>query len=148
MEYHRTGLNWKKSLQNFKEAIQWIYNVNCVVSIYSVYTIPQLIYFCHKVKKELEMNPIAGKDFLNLQSLPLEEKNRITKYYEDFFVDKPSKLKDIAWQSVITPMYKEQLGTHLNSGFKQYNILLDQYRKTNFLKAYPEYEKWWNSITY
>ena len=149
MEYHRTGIKWKKSLQNFKDSIDWIFNVNCVASIYSVYTIPKLIHFCDFVKKHLEINPIAGKDFVSLQSLPIIEKDKIKQHYEEFFKDKDTKhLRDVAWQSVIDPMYKKQLDPHLNSGFKQYNILLDKYRKTNFLGVYPEYEEWWNSINY
>ncbi len=149
MEYHRTGMNWKKSLQNFKDSIDWIFNVNCVASIYSVYTIPKLIHFCDYVKKHLEINPIAGKDFASLQSLPIKEKDKIKQHYENFFKDKDTKyLQDVAWQTVIEPMYKKQLGSHLNSGFKQYNILLDKYRKTNFVDTYPEYEEWWNSINY
>ena len=149
MEYHRTGMNWKKSLQNFKDSISWIHNVNCVASIYSVYTIPRLIHFCDTVKKYLEINPIAGKDYMSLQSLPIKEKDKIKQHYEKFFTDSNTQhLQDVAWQSIIDPMYKEQLDPHLNSGFKQYNILLDKYRKTNFVDTYPEYEEWWNSIKF
>jgi len=149
MEYHRTGMNWKKSLQNFKDSLEWVHNVNCVASIYSVYTIPRLIHFCDKVDKYLEINPIAGKDFASLQSLPITEKDKIKRYYEKFFMDSNTQhLQDVAWRTVIEPMYKKQLDLHLNSGFKQYNILLDKYRKTNFVDVYPEYEEWWNSIKY
>ena len=149
MEYHRTGMNWKKSLQNFKDSIDWIFNVNCVASIYSVYTIPKLIHFCDYVKKHLEINPLAGKDFASLQSLPIKEKDKIKQHYEKFFKEKDTKhLQDVAWQTVIDPMYKKQLDSHLNSGFKQYNILIDKYRKTNFVGVYPEYEEWWNSIKF
>ena len=146
MEYHRTGMNWKKSLQNFKEAIYWIYNVNCVLSIYSVYTIPNLIDFCDKTKKHLEINPIAGKKFMTIQSLPNEEKHKIKLYYEKYFSNKSSELKDIAWDKVITPMYKENNKEYLNTGFKQFNQVLDKYRGTNFVDWYPEYSGWWNSI--
>ena len=80
---------------------------------------------------------------------PIIEKDKIKQHYENFFKDKDIKhLRDVAWQTVIEPMYKKQLDSHLNVGFKQYNILLDKYRKTNFVDVYPEYEEWWNSIKY
>ena len=102
-----------------------------------------------ELKKYLEINPIAGKDYMSLQSLPIKEKDKIKQHYEKFFTDSNTQhLQDVAWQSIIDPMYKEQLDPHLNSGFKQYNILLDKYRKTNFVDTYPEYEEWWNSIKF
>ena len=147
MEYHRTGLNWKKSLQNFQEVFSIIHNINCVVSIYSIYTIPELISFCDKVNKELEINPVAGLgDILTVQSLPKIEKDKITKYYEKYFSNKSSELKNLAWNRVIIPMYKENNKEYLNTGFKQFNQVLDKYRGTNFVDWYPEYRDWWDSI--
>ena len=147
MEYHRTGLNWKKSLQNFQEVFSIIYNINCVVSIYSIYTIPKLISFCDKVDKDLEINPVAGLgNSLTVQSLPKIEKDKITKYYEKYFSNKSSELKNLAWNRVIIPMYKENNKEYLNTGFKQFNQVLDKYRGTNFVDWYPEYRDWWDSI--
>ena len=42
--------------------------------------------------------------------------------------------------------YKENNKEYLNTGFKQYNQVLDKYRGTNFVDWYPEYRKWWESI--
>ena len=83
---------------------------------------------------------------MTIQSLPNEEKHKIKLYYEKYFSNKSSELKDLAWDKVITPMYKENNKEYLNTGFKQYNQVLDKYRGTNFVDWYPEYRKWWESI--
>ena len=43
-------------------------------------------------------------------------------------------------------MYKENNKEYLNTGFKQFNQVLDKYRGTNFVDWYPEYRDWWDSI--
>jgi len=146
MEYHRTGLNWKKSLQNFKESLPFIYNVNCVLSIYSIYSIPKLIHFCDRIQKDLEINLIAGKGgIMCVQTLPEHEKDKIKKHYENSFSERPD-LKEIAWDKVINPLYKESGKEYLNTAFKQYNQILDKQRGTSFVETFPELKNWWESI--
>jgi molybdenum cofactor biosynthesis enzyme MoaA len=147
MEYHRTGLVWKTLLKNVQDALPWIYNINCVLSIYSVYTIPELINFCHVAEKELEINPVMGRH--NIQSvfnLPDVEKQKIVNHYHKYFEDKPQHLFEQAEKAVLIPLLSNKGDLKTNQAFKQYNTMLDYYRKTNFLETYPEYREWYQSI--
>ena len=158
VEYSRHGFKWDTFINNLnytkkvKKAL--IQGIVCVVNIYSVYSIPLLAQFCAKNKFNLVFLPCLEPEFLSIQSLPIEEKEKIIKYYQS--IEKSGKLffsKKIS-SEVLGYMMKEQLDSYsidktkynCNEEFKKFNSLIDKTRKQNFKESFPMFCSWYDSI--
>ena len=163
VEYSRHGFKWDKFLENLnyvknvKKDVNpnsLILNLVCVVHIYSIYTIPHLTQFCHKNNVGIIFQPCLDPKFLSVQSLPLQEKKKILKYYES--ISRAGHLYDAQKikTSVLDYMMNEQLDSYVfhietynaNKEFKKFNTLLDKTRKESFKEVFPMLSEWYDSI--
>jgi len=139
-EYHRHGLNWNTFLSNFKEAFAYIHNINSVISIYSVYTLPELLVVMEKLQKSVTLNPVNNLDnYLSIQALPKTEKEKIIRYYDTFECSKAIKTR--LQKEILTPMIMEDYSS-TNPSFFQRTEILDKVRGESFVEVYPQYEEW------
>lgn len=154
VEYSRHGFNWDIFIKNLNQVRKFVSDLVCVVSIYSVYSIPQLQQFAHKNTFSISYQPCLYPKFLSIQSLPQKEKLQIKKFYEN--VKQAGHLynyKDIKTH-VLDYMMKEQLDSYrinnvsyiCNREFKKFNTLLDKTRKEDFKEIFPMLSSWYDSI--
>jgi len=148
VEYSRTGFNQAVFLSNFKKAAKYVKTINCVVNIYSVWSLPQVEKF-----RELGINIVYSPCHLpihcNPQILMREDKNKLFQLYKKY----PSLLS--VYEKLIDNDLKE--GYHNNDfgvvpqyfsledirkKMVSFNLLLDEYRETNFFDVFPMYTKY------
>jgi organic radical activating enzyme len=139
-EYSRHGLVLKDFLNNFKAAFKHVKAINCVVNLYSVWTLP----FIEKFKKHnirIIYSPCYLPAHCNPQILMREDKEELRKLYAPYpellsvfknFIDKEP---DLAYDKSINAVRKEMI---------YYNLLLDEHRGTDFFKTFPIYRKYEN----
>lgn len=149
VEYSRTGFDIKVFLTNFKKAFKYVHTINCVVNIYSVWTLP----FIEQFKKHginIVYSPCYLPVHCNPQILMREDKNSLYEMYSSY----PNLLQ----------IFKNFIDEDLTNGYNiyerinnvnqhlslenirlemiKYNKLLDSYRGTNFFEVFPQYRKY------
>jgi len=147
MEYSRSGLNWDKTLRNFTIFREYIKSILTVISIYSVYSLPELYKFADE--QELSIDPVfvtfGGKsgNYLSIFSLPHTEKIKIAEYYSSL---DNLEIKNRLYKDIIEPLFeKDEYSEELTQKFISYNNRLDSIRGTNFLNTYPQYKDWYKN---
>jgi organic radical activating enzyme len=148
VEYSRTGLNLDKFKENFVRAFKYIDAINCVVNVYSVWTLPYIEKF-RKKGLNIVYSPCYLPAHCNSQILLREDKDEIKKLYSGYphlknvyenFID-----KDLDEGYTVEEIDKIPLHYSLSDLRKKmvsFNLLLDKYRDTNFFKTFPQYEKY------
>ena len=142
VEYSRDGFSCKTFLTNFKKSFKFIDAINCVVNIYSVWTLPYIERF-RKYGINIEYSPCFGPKHCNPQILLKEDKDVLFDLYKDY----PELLKvfknfiDNIDSSVYTYDKLEKTRTDMIN----YNLLLDSYRNTSFFDVFPMYKKYLRS---
>ena len=134
VEYSRTGFSRLSFLNNLKtiiagENIQ-IY-INCVVNIYSVWTLPELERFRNSLGISIMYSPCYLPDHTNPQRLYKEDKENLKKLY------KGNKYLEEVYSNFIN-----KYETPMPHAMIEYNTILDKYRDTNFFKVFPQYIKY------
>jgi hypothetical protein len=136
------GFNRKTFLENFKRAHKYIQAINCVVNIYSVWTLPFIERF-RKQGFQIIYSPCYRPQQCNPQILNTEDKNTLRELYSDYpyliqlyenFIDKEI---DIDYTQ-----FKDK--TEIIQEMITYNKMLDSYRSTNFFDVFPQYRKYEN----
>tara|TARA_B100000963_G_scaffold212504_1_gene185169 strand:- start:2036 stop:3112 length:1077 start_codon:yes stop_codon:yes gene_type:complete len=130
VEYSRTGFKMKTFLTNFMKSLKYISRINCVVNIYSVWSLPYIEKLSAKFNKDIIYAPCFLPDFLNPQRLLKEDKEELLKIYSNY----PRLLK--VYEDYIAkdlPPLKEMV---------DYNLLLDKHRGTDFFSVFPQYRKY------
>ena len=130
VEYSRTGFSMKIFLTNFMRAIKYIHRINCVVNIYSVWTLPYIEKLSTKFNKKDIYAHCFLPEFLNPQRLLPADKEKLFILYKDY----PNLLK----------VYEDYISKNLPP-LKQmitYNHMLDKYRGTDFFSVFPQYRKY------
>jgi len=147
MEYSRSGLNWDKTLRNFTIFREYIKSILTVISIYSVYSLPELYKFADE--QELSIDPVfvtfGGKsgNYLSIFSLPHTEKIKIAEHYSSL---DNLEIKNRLYKDIIEPLFeKDEYSEELTQKFISYNSRLDSIRGTNFLNTYPQYKDWYKN---
>jgi len=142
VEYSRTGFKRKTFLENFKRAYRHIQAINCVVNVYSVWTLP----FIERFRKQgfhIIYSPCYRPQWCNPQILFQEDKNELLNIYSPYpklielyenFIDKKLEI-DYNQFKDINEIIQEMIS---------YNKLLDSYRSTNFFDIFPQYRKYEN----
>lgn len=133
VEYSRTGFDTKTFKDNLKKVVLSSVNaqINCVVNVYSVWSLPTLQHICDKLKLKIYYSPCYKPLMLDPQRLLREDKNKLQQLYSNH-----PKLIDLYNKYIDNDLHT--LGKELIS----YNTLLDSYRGTNFFKSFPMYEKY------
>ena len=148
VEYSRTGFNMKTFLDNFKEAHRYVDTINCVVSIYSIWTLPIIERF-RKQGIKIIYSPCRLPIHCNPQILMREDKQKLFNLYSDYpaLLDIFKKFIDIDLENGYTQSDPNGLVKHntlddIRKEMISYNLLLDKYRDTNFFEVFPMYEKY------
>ena len=131
VEYSRTGFKRETFMTNFVKAHKYINRINCVVNIYSVWTLPFIEKLCDKFKVNPVYSPCFLPEFLNPQHLYREDKEDLQKLYEPY-----PRLQQVFNDYI--DGYKVSLGKEMC----EYNLMLDSYRGTDFFKTFPQYRKY------
>ena len=130
VEYSRSGFSMKTFLTNFMKAIKYIHRINCVVNIYSVWSLPYIEKLSKKFDKNVIYAPCFLPEFLNPQRLLSEDKEKLYDIYKDY----PNLIKVFDdYISKDLPPMKEMIS---------YNLMLDKYRDTSFFSVFPQYRKY------
>ena len=130
VEYSRSGFSMKTFLTNFMKAIKYIHRINCVVNIYSVWSLPYIEKLSKKFDKKVIYAPCFLPEFLNPQRLLSEDKEKLYDIYKDY----PNLIKVFDdYISKDLPPMKEMIS---------YNLMLDKYRDTSFFSVFPQYRKY------
>ncbi len=131
VEYSRTGFDRKVFFTNLVKCLPHVAGINCVVSKYSVWTLPYLQKIADKLNLKVTYSPLFGPEFLNAQRLIAEDKDQLRKLYEPY----PAliHLFDSYLNVDLPTMGKE---------FVKFNSLLDKHRNTNLFDVFPQYEKY------
>lgn len=131
VEYSRTGFDRKTFLKNLHRARQYINRINCVVNVYSVWTLPHIEKICEKTGIKPVYAPCFLPDFLNPQHLLKEDKDSLFELYKPY----PRLLQ----------VYKDYIAKDmptLGKEMVEYNLMLDEYRGSDFFNVFPQYEKY------
>ena len=142
VEYSRTGFKRKTFLENFKRAYRHIQAINCVVNIYSVWTLPFIERF-RKQGFQIIYSPCYRPQQCNPQILFQEDKNDLLNIYSSYpkllelyenFIDKNIEID--------YNQFKDE--NEIIQEMISYNRLLDRHRSTSFFDIFPQYRKYEN----
>ena len=132
VEYSRTGFNRKTFLKNLREVLPRVrVDINCVVNIYSVWTLLDIEKFRENLGINVHYSPCYLPEILNPQRLLREDKDKL----KDLYKGKPSLEK----------LFVDLIDTDLpvlGRSMVKYNKTLDRYRGTRFFDVFPQYEKY------
>ena len=154
VEYSRSGFKWDTFVKNFNEARDYIKYLVCTVSIYTIYSAPQLQYFATKNKIPVTYQPCLYPKFLSIQSLPRAEKLKFLQFYNKF-----KKMNDFTplEKHILKYMMNDDITHYQDIGmdemyceteFKKYNELLDLHREESFVDTFPQFKDWYDSISF
>jgi len=151
VEYSRTGFDTKVFLTNFKKAYNFVHTINCVVNIYSVWTLPFIERF-RKYGINIVYSPCYLPVHCNPQILMREDKQELHKLYLKYphllevfkkFIDEDM----VDGYTIDEPKHSLKTYLTLNDIRQQmikYNKLLDFYRNSSFYEVFPQYRKYEN----
>lgn len=150
VEYSRTGLVWNEFVENLKKVKDRVHSINCVINIYSVYSIPELVRLCHELNIKIYFGSVF-KPNMSVQILPQKEKEKIRAHYNQFLQDEsgriPAEELNHVYNSVMKYMFSEDLSnTDEPAQFKRKNAELDRRRHTDFHKTFPQLSPWYDSL--
>ena len=155
VEYSRAGFNWKNFVSNLYKARSYVKSLICVVSIYSVYSIPQLQYFAEKNNFKVSYQPCLYPQFLSAQSLLIKEKLQIVKFYDSVKIAGHLNNYTLIRENVLNYMLRQNLSTYQDIGldemncnkeFKNFNTILDKTREESFTDIFPQFKDWYENI--
>lgn len=150
-EYSRTGLNFDIFVENVLRFKAKVASIQCVLSIYSVFGIPELWKFCFEQGIKLNIDLVA-QDFMSVQSLPPTEKQKIKDHFAAFsqrYSKDEGALASLAdlKVSVVDFMFHRSLdATKNNLQFRRFNEEIDKRRGTRFEDGCPELAHWYSTI--
>lgn len=131
VEYSRTGFDRNKFMKNLIKARKYINRINCVVNIYSVWTLPYIEKMCEKLSIKPVYSPCFLPEFLNPQRLMREDKEELARIYEPY----PRLLQ----------LYKDYIDIDkplMAREMVDYNLMLDSHRGSDFFATFPRYRKY------
>ena len=140
VEYSRTGFSRKTFLEcisklnghkNIKLAI------NCVVNIYSVWTLPEIEKFRERIGAFITYSPCYLPDHCNPQRLYKEDKEALYKLYKGN--EYLEKVFNTFIKTDLPPLEHKML---------KFNSTLDKYRGTSFFHVFPQYIKYYKRSEY
>lgn len=130
-EYSRTGFNHKQFVKNLRSVFHYVTHIVCVVNIYSIWSIPELLDVMDKLGKKVTFNPCYLPEWLDPQTLPKDLKEQVKTIYGN-----DERLVDI-YNKFIKPHKPEEIKTTID-----WNVMLDGYRGTNFFTTFPQFKNY------
>ena len=147
-EYSRKGLVWDKFTQNSQTFEEYITTFSCVISIYSIYTMPELILWFKSINKDFFGTLLQQPSYLSITCLPSASKKLVINKYKDFIYKHKQDLSNYDIEQMLSWLkYMNSSDTsHLLNEFKQEQERLDLLRQESFESVYPEYASWYKNI--
>ena len=147
-EYSRKGLSWKKFVNNSEKFNKYINTYSSVISIYSIYTMPELIMWFKKQRKDYFGTLLLNPSYLSVTCLPQESKDLIIQKYKKFIYENKNILKNHEIEQMLSWLryMKSTDDSYLLSEFKKEQEKLDNSRNESFTVIYPEFSKWYTNI--
>ena len=147
-EYSRKGLNWDNFVKNTSTFRDNITTFSCVISIFSIYTMPELILWFKSVKKDFYGTILRNPSFLSVTCLPTESKKLIISKYKNFIYTHKQKLTNYDIEQMLSWLkyMNSSDNSYLLKSFKQEQQRLDLLRDESFESIYPEYASWYKNI--
>jgi len=147
-EYSRKGLKWNIFENNVNHYKKHIKTFSSVINIFSITSMPDLILWFKKQKKDYFGTLLTNPSYYSITCLPVESKKFIIQLYKKF-INRYNKLlneSDIeqikSWLTYMT----SKNDSRLLKNFKQEQTRLDLLRNESFEKTYPEYVTWYKNI--
>jgi len=148
VEYARKGLSWTKFEKHaimFKEHIQ---TVSCVINIYSITSMPDLIIWCKRNGFDFYGSTQIEPSYQKVTCLPKESKQQVLNIYKKFIKE---------YRPILTSHDLEQIKNWLSYmtsadessqlvSFKQETERVDKLRNESFVDTFPEFASWYESI--
>lgn len=149
-EYIRKELVWEEFNNNITKVLPYIRSISTVVSILSIYSIPDLMLWSRSKNLSLYGTTLVTPEYYSCQILSEIEKKKIYSYYKDFIEKNKQKLSQrdiyhlLDWLRFLkgSPENKEELVEK----FKKITTILDKSRNENFIEAVPNLKEWYESI--
>lgn len=151
-EYFRSGLDWDKLVENFKEVRanfpHFYFQVNCTISLFNIHRIPEI----HSTLLDLGFIDESGFNFNTLldppeyrtqvlsKKLKVQTTLKLKSYIESLDEKYPNKAWDYfkgSLENQIHFMNSGDLSSNLPE-FRKMTLKLDEIRKENFTDTYPE----------
>ena len=147
-EYSRKGLSWDKFIHNAQIFEEHITTFSSVISIYSIYTMPELMLWVKSINKDFFGTLLQQPSYLSITCLPSISKKLIISKYKDFIYKHKQDLTPYDIEQMLSWLkYMNSSDTsHLLSKFKQEQERLDLLRNESFESVYPEYASWYKNI--
>ena len=147
-EYSRKGLSWKKFTSNVDYFSEYITTFSSVISIYSIYTMPELILWFKRLNKNYFGNMLQTPNYYNVTCLPTEAKKMIIAKYKKFIYKNEKLLDEYEIRQMLKWLkYMNSVdNSHLLRQFKDNQKRLDKLRDESFELTYPEYALWYKNI--
>jgi len=147
-EYSRKGLSWDKFVENAQTFEDNITTFSSVISIYSIYSMPELILWFKSINKDFFGTVLQNPSYLSITCLPSASKKLVIDKYKDFIYKYKQDLSDYDIKQMLSWLkYMNSNDTsHLLSEFKQEQQRLDLLRNESFESVYPEYASWYKNI--
>ena len=148
VEYSRKGLSWSKFEKHaimFREHIQ---TVSCVINIYSITSMPDLIIWCKRNGFDFYGSTQLEPPFQRVTCLPKESKQQVLSIYKKFIKEYRTilTLHDLEqiknWLSYMTSIDESSYLLE----FKEQTERLDKLRNESFTETFPEFASWYETI--
>jgi len=156
-EYSRKGFNWSNFNRNLDTLLLWrsqnlhknFITFTTVVSIYSIYGLPDLLIYLRQKTENSKINLewCYQPCFLNPQTLPDTEKSKIKRLYIEKYNlvwDRDRHILDEVLAILYDRNHKIENIEEQRIKFIDYTNALDKHRKDNFLEVYPQFKDWIN----
>ena len=148
-EYSRKGLKWEIFEKNTILFKKYITTFSCVISIYTISSMPSLILWIKKLGLHFYGTILQTPQHLSITSLPKESKKQINLIYKKFLTKHRKAFNNYEINQI-----KEWL-IYMNSvdnssllpKFKKEQQRLDALRNESFEKVFPEFEIWYKNIS-
>ena len=149
-EYVRKELIWKDFESNVDKMLPYITTISSVVSIFTIYSMPDLLLWAKKKSISLFGSTLVSPPSISLQILPKEEKQKILSFYKQFIKENKHKLT-VYEINHISDWLRYMMGENpdaeiLQKTFKKNISLLDRSRNENFTAVVPQLADWYDSI--
>ena len=90
------------------KAIKYIHRINCVVNIYSVWSLPYIEKLSKKFDKKVIYAPCFLPEFLNPQRLLSEDKEKLYDIYKDY-IDRGNHFNQLIEKNLLKSLHKKIL---------------------------------------
>ena len=145
-EYGRKGLKWDIFVENLQHFRNFVSTVSVVSNIYSISSIPDMIYFLKDRKVNFYITNLTSPHFLSTTVLPKESKKFILNKFKHLInsgILTYPEMENI--KGILNFMVSKDDSVYLKE-FKKYNHALDESREESFEEIFPEYVSWYKTI--